>query len=252
MVASTRINACELMNKLHPLRLATVLRTVARSGQALGTVIVLVSALAAFSADAVFASAAAQQPDHSQPTTQEAAPGVAAEPTEHAEGEEEHHSVWAGLLWPTVNFAILFGGLWYLLATPLSNYLKERHTTIRKDLVEAATVSATAQAQLAELDRKLQALPGEIEALRQRGAEEIAAEEARIAKLAAAERERLLEQTRREIDLQLRLAKRDLVEHTADLAVQLAGTRIAQQMTPADQDRIVDRYLNDVRPEQGR
>jgi F-type H+-transporting ATPase subunit b len=223
MVAPTRINACELMNNL------------------LGAIaVVLLLSLPA---------AAQSQPDHSQPSTEKAAPGVVAEPNEHAEGEEEHHSVWAGLLWPTVNFVILAGGLWYLLATPLSNYLKDRHTVIRKELVEAAQVSATAQAQLAELDRKLQALPGEIDALRHRGAEEIVAEEARIAKLAAAERERLLEQTRREIDLQVRLAKRELVEHTADLAVQLAGTRIQQQISPADQERIVDRYLTDVTTE---
>ena len=227
MVASTRLIACEFMNNL----------------RCVVPLVVLLGALA------VPAVAATQQPDHSQPTTKEAAPGIAAEPSEHepdAHAEEEHHSVWAGLLWPTVNFAILFGGLWYLLATPVSTYLKDRHTAIRKDLVEAASVSATAQSQLADIDRKLQALPSEIEALRHRGAEEIAAEEARIAKLAAAERERLLEQTRREIDLQLRLAKRDLVEHTADLAVQLAASRIQQQISSPDQDRLVDRYLNNV------
>ena len=78
-------------------------------------------------------------------------------------------------------------------------------------------MKAAAAAQLAEIERKLQALPGEIDALRTRGAEEIAAEEQRIAGQAAAERDRLLEQTRREIDLQLRLAKRELVEHAADL-----------------------------------
>ena len=227
MRAPNSVHACEFMNKLRHVMM----------------VLALAGGLSVSAISPAFAAQA--QPDHSQPTTDEAAPGIAAEPGEHA--EEEHHSVWAGLLWPTVNFAILFGGLWYLLATPVSRYLTDRHTAIRKDLVEAAAVSATAQAQLAELDRKLQALPGEIEALRQRGAEEIAAEEARIAKLATAERERLLDQTRREIDLQLRLAKRELVEHTADLAVQLAGSRITQQMSPADQDRIVDRYLTDVR-----
>ena len=196
----------------------------------------------------VAAPTSAQQPDHSKPSTDHAAPGVQAEPNEHA-SEEEHHSVWAGLLWPTVNFAILFGGLWYFFKEPLANYLRDRHAAIRKDLVEAASVKAAAAAQLDELDRKLKALPGEIEALRTRGAEEIAAEEARIAALAVAERERLLEQTRREIDLQLRLAKRELVEHAADLSVQLASDRIQQQITPADQDRIVDRYLNNVSTE---
>ena len=224
MVASTRINACELKNNLR------------------------IFALLMFFSACVVLPAQAQTPDHSQPSTEHVAPGVQAEPNEHAT-EEEHHSVWAGLLWPTVNFAILFGGLWYFLKEPLSSYLRDRHTAIRKDLVDAANVSAAAQTQLAELDRKLQALPAEIDALRQRGSEEIAAEETRIAKLAASERERLLEQTRREIDLQLRLAKRELVEHTADLAVQLAGSRIQQQMTPTDQDRIVDRYLKDVGPD---
>ena len=53
-------------------------------------------------------------------------------------------------------------------------------------------------------------LPGELDTLA-RGQEEIAGEQARIEQAAAAERERLLEQTRREIDLQLRAVRRDLV-----------------------------------------
>ena len=82
--------------------------------------------------------------------------------------------------------------------------------------------------------------------MKTRGAEEIAAEEQRIAAMAAAERDRLLEQTRREIELQVRLAKRELVEHAADLAVQLATERIKKNITPADQERLVDRYLQQV------
>ena len=89
-------------------------------------------------------------------------------------------------------------------------------------------------------------MPGELDALKRRGAEEIAAEEQRIGALAAAERDRLLEQTRREIELQVRLAKRELVDHAAQLSVQLAGERIQKTITPADQDRLVDRYLHDV------
>jgi F0F1-type ATP synthase membrane subunit b/b' len=161
-----------------------------------------------------------------------------------AEGE---HSVWAGLLWPTVNFVILAGGLWYFFREPVSGYLRDRHQAIRRDLVEAAQMKATAAAHLAEIDRKLKALPGEIEALKRRGAEEIAAEEQRIAQAATVERERLLEQTRREIELQVRLAKRELVEHAATLAVQIAGERITETITPADQDRLVDRYLDGMK-----
>jgi len=164
-----------------------------------------------------------------------------------AEHAGEEHGMLSSLLWPTVNFAILAGGLWWFLKQPVVSYLGDRHESIRKDLVEAANVKAAAAAQLTEIERKLQALPGEIEALKRRGSEEIAAEEQRIASMAAAERDRLLEQTRREIELQVRLAKRALVEHAADLSVQLAGDRIEKTMTAADQDRIVDRYLDQVK-----
>jgi F-type H+-transporting ATPase subunit b len=229
MLRDIRISACELKNKVAPAVLALCL-----------------SAL-------LFPSPlGAQTPEHApaQPATDHAAPAQpghepgAAE--EHAEGES--HGVLSGLLWPTVNFAILAGGLWWFLRQPLSTYLRDRHSSIRKDLVEAAAMKSAAQAQLDELDRKMKALPGEIEALRTRGAEEIAAEENRIAAQAAHERDRLLEQTRREIDVQLRLAKRDLVEHAATLSVQLAGDRLQQQMTPDDQQRLVRRYLDQVHP----
>ena len=174
---------------------------------------------------------------------------------EHA-AEAEHaapHSVTDMILamgWPLANFAIFVGVLYYFFNQPLKDYLASRSSTIRKDLVEAAELKAAATAQLAAIEQKLQALPGELETLRRRGAAEIAAEEQRIAAAAAADRDRLLEQTRREIDLQVRLAKREILEHAADLSVQLATERIKKEVTPADQERLVDRYLDQVKGNQ--
>ena len=234
MLRAIWISACELKNKVAPA--------------------VLAPALAAL----LSAAPSAQTPEHAaapaQPTATDhaapAQPGAAHQPAageEHTEAEA-HGSSLTALLWPTVNFAILVGGLWWFLKDPLSAYLRDRHSSIRKDLVEAAAMKSSAQAQLDELDRKMKALPGEIDALRARGAEEIAAEEQRIAAQAAAERDRLLEQARREINVQLRLAKRELVEHAATLSVQMAGDRLQQQMTPDDQQRLVARYLDQVKP----
>lgn len=211
-----------------------------RKGFATFALITLLSAPVAFAAQ----PAAEHQPD-----------AHAAQPVEGhqpAAGEHdaaaEHGGLFSGLLGSTINFVILCGLLVYVLRTPLTEYLQSRRTGISKDLVEAAALRTTATAQLAEIDKKVKALPGEIDALRQRGAEEIVAEEQRIAAQAAAERERLLEQTRREIDVQVRLAKRELLEHAADLSVQLATERITHAITPADQDRLVDRYLGQVQP----
>jgi F-type H+-transporting ATPase subunit b len=141
-----------------------------------------------------------------------------------------------------LNFGILAGVLVYFLKSPIAAYLVSRSSQIRQDLVAAAELRTAATAQLAEIERRMKALPAELEALTAQGAEDVRAERERIAKAAAAERERLLEQTRREIDMRLRIAKRELVEHAAQLAVRAARARIESTITPDDQLRLVDRY----------
>ncbi len=182
------------------------------------------------------------------------APGTEAHATaeaqEHAaEGghDESIGGMIRGMAWPVANFIVFLGVIYYFGNKPFAEYLSSRSSTIRKDLVEAAELKATATKQLADIEQKLQALPGEVTALRARGADEIKAEEQRIAAAAVADRERLLEQTRREIDLQVRLAKRDILEHAADLSMQLATERIKKEVTPDDQSRLVDRYLTQVK-----
>ena len=145
------------------------------------------------------------------------------------------------------NFAILVGLLVYFLRTPVSVYLVSRATAIRRDLVTAAEMRASAAAQLAEIERKLQSLPAELAALKAQGAQDVAAEQTRIAQTAAAERERLIQQTRREIETRLRVARRELTEHAAQLAVRIAEDRIKRTITPEDQMRLVDRYTAQLR-----
>ena len=161
--------------------------------------------------------------------------GTAAEAAPHAQTLTQ-------TLAKLANFAILAGVLVYYLRSPIRSYLAARGTAIRSDLVAAAEMRATATAQLADIERKLQTLPGELAALKAQGAQDVAAEQARIAQAAAAERERLIQQTHREIQMRLQVARRELTEHAAQLAVQLAEQRIKRTITPADQLRLVERY----------
>jgi F-type H+-transporting ATPase subunit b len=146
-----------------------------------------------------------------------------------------------------VNFAALVGILVYFLKAPITRYLADRADTVRRDLVAAETLRATAQTQLADVEARLQALPGELEALAARGRDELGRERERLKASMLRERDKLLESTRREIELQSRVARRDLTEHAADLAMDLARTKIAGEMTPEDQNRLVDRYAAEVR-----
>jgi F-type H+-transporting ATPase subunit b len=192
-------------------------------------------------------SAAQPQGEHAPPAAAAEQPGKEAANAHAAtEGEGHHESPWA-LPARIFNFAILAGGLFYLLRSPLMGYLTQRGIQVRSELTSAANLRKEAAAQLAAVEARMQALPDEIEALKRRGAEEIAAEEARIAGLAESERQRLLEQAKREIEMQLRLAERDLKKRVGELAVDVATARVKQTITAADHERLVDQYVEQVR-----
>jgi F-type H+-transporting ATPase subunit b len=192
------------------------------------------------------AAAGASDAAHGQPPAH-APPGEGA----HAGAGSQHEAAHDESIWPTIarlfNFAVLVGGLVYFLRTPLSQYLAGRSQQIRGGLVTARETSARATAQLAEIDRRLQALPGELEALRVRGVEEIALEERHIQAQAEAERAQLIAEMQRDLDVRVRVAKQGLTEHAADLAVTLAAERVRQAITDADQARLVDRYASQVK-----
>jgi F-type H+-transporting ATPase subunit b len=189
------------------------------------------------------AAAAPQEPPAAGTAAQG---GGAREPAGEAAPESEGHEI-VGMIARLVNFAILAGVLVYFLKSPLAGYLSGRSDQIRSDLVTAAETRRAAAAQIEEIDRRMTALPAELDALRAQGAQEIASEEARIRTAAAAERERLLEQARREIEWQVKVAERELVSHAADLAVGAATERIRHTITDEDRQRLIDRYVQQLK-----
>jgi len=204
------------------------------------TFIVLLAVLALAGAHVLTA-----QPDHAAQPPSTAVDHAAAPAGEHG-AEGEHGNPILEMSAKLFNCALFAGTLVYFLRSPIRTYLSDRGTQIRGDLVKAAQMKQTATAQLATIDAKMAALPGELDALRKTGAEEVAAEEARMRQAAEAERLRLIDNAKRDIDWQLRIAERDLKTHAAALAVDLATKRVKATITEADQARLVDRYVAQV------
>ncbi len=192
------------------------------------------------------AHASALAPAHASAPAPASAPAHASAHAPAPEGGEEHGSGWLATIAKIFNFAVLVAVLVYFLKSPLSTYLASRISRVREDLVAAAAMREEASRRLADIQAKLQSLPSEIDALKVRGTEEIAAERQRIEQAAEAERQRLLEQTRREIEMHYRVARRQILEQTATLAVSIASERIKRTMTPDDQARLVDRYAAQI------
>lgn len=198
--------------------------------------------LATIGTIAVAAGVVSAQPgDHrAQPSTEQTAG--------HGEATEEAADGLLEAIARVVNFAVLAAVLVYLFRSPLVAHLAARRDAIRADLAEARRTQEAAARQLEAVEAQLRRLPQDIEALKARGLAEIAQEEQRLAEAAEAERRRILDRARREVELALRVARRELVEFAADRAVAAATARIRQALTPADQERLIARYLDQMRP----
>ncbi len=227
------VRACETGRKLR-------CRFPRRVRRHAGAAVVALALLTATPVAAAFA-----QPSVDPVATGQTQPGLSHEAAGPVEEEHAGRGI-IDVLARLVNFGILAGTLYYFLRGPVRTYFTDRSTRIRSDLVAAAAMRDEATRQLAEIEERMKALPGELDALRRQGTEEIAAEQERIRAAAAAERTRLVEQARREIDLQVKVAERALVARAAELAVGTAADRIRRAITPDDRRRLVDRYVHQM------
>ncbi len=192
------------------------------------------------------AGARAERPSVVAASGAQEASSIPPENASEVSRQSVHGIPWVDTIARLVNFAILAGVLVYFLRAPIASYLARRSSEIRADLVKAAQTRETASAELAAIEQRMKELPGELDALKERGAAEIAAEEARIRAASEAERTRLLEQARREIEMRLRTAERDLIKRAAELTVALASDRVRRTITDEDQKRLVNRYLGEI------
>jgi F-type H+-transporting ATPase subunit b len=159
-------------------------------------------------------------------------------PAEKQKESEPPHA----LLYKTINFVILVGGLAYVLRKPLADFFDSRSAAIRKALEEGKKALETSQAQLKAVQEKLSKLEAEIAAFRTSAAAEMEAERQRLERASAEEAERILESARLQMAAALRAAQQDLKNYTADQAVSLAEQLIRNRLDEAGQKRLVAQF----------
>ncbi|MGD0782247.1 MAG: ATP synthase F0 subunit B [Candidatus Aminicenantales bacterium] len=143
-----------------------------------------------------------------------------------------------------INFAILFGGLFFFLRRPFLALLDKRTRTIERTLAEATEARAAAERQLEEARRKAAALEGELARLKSEAEADGLKEKERIRELAGKEAERLRTLARQEIEAHLKAGVRELKAMTAGLAAGLAEERLKSRLTEADQGALIDKSID--------
>jgi len=164
---------------------------------------------------------------------------AAGAPESPEEGEAEGHQ----LLFKIINFALLAGGLAYLLRKPLRDFFAARSNSIRKSLEDGRKALEASQAQLESVEKKLARLEEEIAAFKASARKEMEAEQERMKQGAAEEAEKILESARAQIEASVRAAKLDLKSYAAQQAVELAAEMIRQRLDDPGRKRLLSQFV---------
>jgi F-type H+-transporting ATPase subunit b len=156
---------------------------------------------------------------------------------------EEEQKPGRELLYKVINFAILVGGLGYLLRKPLAEFLTSRSASIHKSLDEGRKALEASEAQLHAVEEKLRHVEEEIAAYQASAAREMEAEGQRLRQAAEADVARMLEATRAQMDALVRGAKLELKNHTAREALSRAEEQIRARLGQAGRERLVSEFV---------
>jgi len=166
---------------------------------------------------------------------------------------EEHHGgahgvPWAKLAFSTINLGIFLYILRRFAWPVLRNWVAERRTAIAGALAQAERAKREAEALRAEWQRRLDRLGGELEGLLAQARGDIAAERDQI--LAAARRtaEAIRRDAQRTAESEIRNAQEALRAEVAKQALAIAERLAPQRLTPADQQRFVAEFVQQVEP----
>jgi F-type H+-transporting ATPase subunit b len=148
-----------------------------------------------------------------------------------------------------LNFAIVAGVVLYFSKKNLPGMFRNRTASIQKAMQEARQASEDANRRLGEIEARLSRLDAEIAGMRATAEKDAAAEEARIKAAAEEDARKIVESAEQEIAAAAKLARRELTNYAANLAVSLAAKQI--KVDAATDQALVQGFARELSPKSG-
>jgi F-type H+-transporting ATPase subunit b len=158
---------------------------------------------------------------------------------------EEGKVIW-GMIWRIVNFAILMVLLWKMLADRIKSYFGDRRVEIAQMIEQADKAKEDAEKQFAEVQQKLKNVEKDIKEIKEAIMGELEGEKERIIQEGKNSAERILQQARWTAEQEVIKARKELKDHVVEMAGDMASGMITRSMTPEDQKKILEEYLDKV------
>ncbi len=151
------------------------------------------------------------------------------------------------LLYRILNFAILAGGLGYLIKKHGGAFFAARGEAILRGISEAQKLHEESEARARAVEERLAGLGAQIEELRAKAKAEMAAEQARREREAEQAVRKVFTQAEQEMAALVKTARLELKAHAASLAIELAEKKIAGRITPQTQRSLVGSFIESLR-----
>jgi F-type H+-transporting ATPase subunit b len=143
------------------------------------------------------------------------------------------------LLVQVVNFVILLLILQRLLYKPLLAKMAERTLAIKTALEQAQAAQAAAARQQEDNEARLRAAHAEAAAIREQALREAAEESRKHIEAAQAQARKLVDDTKSQLDGEIRRAREELRREVSDLAIAAAEKLVRRTLREEDHRRIV-------------
>jgi F-type H+-transporting ATPase subunit b len=149
-------------------------------------------------------------------------------------------------IWRTVNFLVFAGILIYLVAKPAKEFFAKRTSDISESFEDLEAKKAEAEAALQAAQTRLAEVDAEREKLMEMFLAEGEAEKAKIIEKAEMVASRIKEMAALSIAQETKKATQELKKEVAEQATQMAEELIKKEITPTDQNKLVEEYLQKV------
>ena len=165
---------------------------------------------------------------------------------EGQQGTSNFKKIWMDC-WRVINFLILVFFLFKVLKEPLSRFFQESARSIREKLQGTEEAYLLAQQELGEVEKQLESLDAETLKLRTTIGEIGEKERDKIIANARQMAEHVLEKARLEAVYSVEQAKSELRRQVIDEAVRTAEDSVRKLINQADQERLVNEYLHNLK-----
>jgi F-type H+-transporting ATPase subunit b len=157
--------------------------------------------------------------------------------------EGERWGIWLSI-GRLFNILLVVGVLIWIARKPLSNFFARMSDSIREQLAEAQKARADAEARLAEVQSRMSRLDDELKEIANTAEKEAQDEYKKMLAQAEQDAEKIVERSRQEIEGMTRTAQHELRFHAAELSVRLAEEKIQNEISDADHERLMNRFVS--------